>query len=552
LTHKLVGTDGTHFYSWPLREGRYILGRSAQCEFHIPDKTVSRQHVGLEVADDNNTFHIVDLGSRNGTAVNGNRITERTQVGVNDVIMVGQVELKIVPESSHDTTATRPSSSATIINQEPEKSVVMPMNEALRPLPSKITDLPEVLPTLFEMAKMLVLPESEQVLLERSLHLVAKVIPAQRLAVLFVSSDGNEVHPAATLLTDSDETEGFTLSRTIVNEVITNKNSVLIGDPGLDSRFSGQESIIRSALKSAMAVPLTDEGEVLGIVYVDTTNPMHRYNDDYLRLLATFSNIIASRLVNNSLLQERQEKEVMEAELQRAAEIQRQLLSPDTPQLERYKTFAFQQPSRQVGGDLYDIALLEDGHLLILVADVSGKGMGAALLMSNILAAFRILYHSGELNLLKSVEQVNAQLCKYSRSGDFATLFVGVLDPNSNELTFVNAGHNSPLLVRSDGKIEYLEASGVMIGAFDFVGWKEQKVGFNASDLLYIFTDGVTEAEATDGGMYSDERTEKMVMENRALSPKELADTIVADIRDFVQDAPSSDDITMMIIKRES
>lgn len=548
--YKLVGTDGTRFYSWPLKPGKYALGRSSECEFYIPDKTVSRRHSEIEVESSGDTCWVADLGSRNGTVVNGSRIESRAKLNSNDSILLGQVELKVVPEGRAEQTATRPSS-ATIIAHDPEKSVVLSLNEALEPLPSKITDLPEVLPTLFDMAKMLVLPESEKVVLQRSLDLVAKVIPAERLAVLFVSDDGNEVNQAATLLKGRKESDEFTLSRTIINEVMSNKNSVLMGDSGVDPRFSGQESIIRSQVKSAMAVPLFDEQEVLGILYVDTTNPLHRYSDEYLRLLATFSNIIASRLTNNTLLKERQEKEVMEAELNRAAAIQRRLLTIDMPAIGRYSTYAFQEPSRQVGGDLYDLALLDNGRLLFLVADVSGKGMGAALLMSNILAAFRILYHGGDLNLKLAVEQVSGQMCKYSRSGDFATLFVGVLDPESNEIRFVNAGHNAPLLVRRDGTREHLEASGMMIGAFDFATWEEQKVKLEAGELLYIFTDGVTEAETIAGEMYGDDKMEELVSGASALKPDEIAGKVVEDIRSFVKDAPSSDDITMLVVKRE-
>jgi sigma-B regulation protein RsbU (phosphoserine phosphatase) len=125
------------------------------------------------------------------------------------------------------------------------------------------------------------------------------------------------------------------------------------------------------------------------------------------------------------------------------------------------------------------------------------------------------------------------------------------LQPDLDEVTFVNAGHNSPLLVRSDGTGEELEASGMMIGAFDFAGWSEQKVKLGAGDLLFIYTDGVSEAETATGDMYGEERMTKLVCGNRLSSAADIAESLVRDIRVFVKDAPSSDDITMMIIKRE-
>lgn len=548
---KLVGNDGVRYYSWNLSPGKFFLGRSADCDFHIINDTVSRRHAEIEVSADGEKVFVKDLDSHNGTAVNGQRISSRVTITVNDLLHFGQVEFKLVPLVTGREKAAK-SSVPTLTDAELEKSVVLSLDDALAPLPSQITDLPNVLPTLFDMAKMLVLPEPEEVLLERSLQLVAQVIPAERLAVLFTAEDENQVYVAATLLPEGKDPGSFTLSTTIVKEVTTQKNAVLIGDPSLDSRFSGKESIIRSALKSAMAVPLFDEKDVLGILYIDTTNPLHQFNDDYLRLLATFGNIIAARLANNSLLQERQEKEVLEAELKRAALIQSTLLASEAPLVPGYQVHAFLEPSRQVGGDLYDMTLLDDGSLLFLVADVCGKGMGAALLMSNILASFRILYHTREFDLLHAVELASQQLCRYSRSGDFATLFIGVLDPGKNEIRYVNAGHNAPLLVRQQGQIEYLEASGTMIGAFDFVEWREERQMLEAGDLLFIYTDGVTEAETASGEMYSDERTEQTVTANRQLAPAALAELLVQDVRRFVGDAPSSDDITMLILKRDN
>jgi sigma-B regulation protein RsbU (phosphoserine phosphatase) len=260
--------------------------------------------------------------------------------------------------------------------------------------------------------------------------------------------------------------------------------------------------------------------------------------------------MIGARLVNNQLLKERYQKELLETEMKRAAEIQQQLLSRDLPELDGYQVHAFLKSSRQVGGDLFELARLEDGSLLFLVADVSGKGMGAALLMSNILAAVRVLYQTRQFELLRAVELVSKQLCQYSRSTDFATLFIGQLRPGENKVHYVNAGHNAPLLVRADGNIEHLEASGVMVGAFDFASWDQQSMELGPGDLLFIFTDGVTEAENESEEMYSDERLEKLLLDKRELSADDLAETIHSDIRGFVQDAPSSDDITMLILKR--
>jgi len=545
---KLVGTDGSHLYSFDLRPGIYQLGRSADVPFCVPDRTISRTHAVIQVTESGREVFVADTGSHNGTMVNGVRITDRRQVGVDDVIQFGRVEFRIREEEQPELRSSRPTA-AFYSEHDVEKSMVLPVNEALRTLPSKVTDRPEVFPVLSEMARMLMLTEPREVMLERSLALVNRVIPAERLAVLLTEEGSDELCPAATLLPTGKDPGSFTLSRTIVREIMNNREAAVIGDPQSDPRFAQQQSIIVSQLRSAMAVPLFDEETVLGILYVDSSNPLHRYNNDYLSLLATFGHIIASRLLNYALIAQRQEKQIYEAELRRASNIQQTLLAHDLPRVEGYDVATLQQQCQAVGGDLYDIAVLPNGKLVVLAADVSGKGLGAALLMSNILASFRILYNVTEFSLAEVVRMVSCQLFCSSGAADFATLFVGVIDPRAGSLRYINAGHNPPILARTDGHHDHLEPCGTMIGAFDGCDWGECEAKLEPGDLFVVFTDGVTEADRGDE-LYGEERLERLLLESRGQTPQELLRTIMADIDNFLGDAPRSDDITMLAVKR--
>ncbi|UCD16742.1 MAG: SpoIIE family protein phosphatase [Candidatus Zixiibacteriota bacterium] len=548
--HKLVGTDGGKFYSWLMKPGRYRVGRKAGSDFCVPHRTVSRAHAEFEVTPAGKCF-LTDLGSRNGTFVNGERIESRVPLGEGDSVLFGQTEFKLVSaDESEPPTSGLPR--IVLAQDEPRNSVFLAIDEALKPLPPKATDLPGLLPALFEMARTQDFTESQEAMLLQSLKTIAGVIPSDRLAVLFVSDNQQEVYTAASLVPEGQDPGEMILSRTIVNEIMTNKNAILISDPKDDPRFAEQKSIIMSELKSAIAVPLFDENKVLGILYIDTTNPLHRYSDEYLRVLATFGNIIASRLLNYALLDERQEKQVMEAELARAAAIQKELLVSSPPPLPGYSVYALLEQSRSVGGDLYDFRLLPDGQMLFMVADVSGKGLGAALLGSNILASFRILYDEDGFALADAVLKVSLQLFHNSSPGDFATLFAGVLDPVTGGVRYINAGHNPPLIVHAGGTVEYLETSGTMIGAFDFSTWEEHKIVLSPEDLLFIFTDGVTEADRDTGeGQYGERRMERLVIEARRETPREISCRLIADINDFMEGTPRSDDITMLIIRRD-
>ncbi len=545
---KLLGTDGSRLYDFDLTSGTHDVGRVEERAICIPHKTISRKHAVIEVAAEGEPITITDTGSHNGTAVNDRRISSPTVIKAGDRIMFGGTDFRVKEAGETDPVVPKPT---LLAEDEPEKSVFMPLNEALQPLPAKVTELPELFNTVSEMARTLDMDESRDEMLERSLKLVNKVIQAERLAILMTDEESGDIYSAATLLPTGKDPGSFRLSRTIAGQILTDKNAILIGNPEDDPRFAQQESIIMSDLRSAMAVPLFDAGKVLGILYVDTSNPMHRYTDDYLRVLATFGNIIAARLLNYEQLEERQEKKIIDAELKRASGIQQALLIKDIPDVPGYAVWPYQKQCRSVGGDLYDIVTLPDGRVVLVVADVSGKGMGAALLMSNILASFRILYNVSEFTLGEVVNLVSAQLYRSSAPADFATLFVGVLSPEENRMAYINAGHNPPVLLRADGSIEHLDANGIMIGAFDIGSWGEGEITMNPADLLFVFSDGVTEADRGDE-LFSDERLEKALGGYTELEPKPLVEQVMADIDAFLDGAPKSDDITMLALKRNS
>lgn len=546
---KLFSLEGNKLYDWTLEKGGFTVGRSTQCELVISDSTVSRKHAQIEIADEN-TVDLTDLGSHNGTTVNGYAITDSAKLHNGDIISFGRVEFKIAigekEELASDTFSVAESS-----DDDMKNATVLPIKEALQPLPAKIVDNPRVFQAISEMGRMLILPGSGEEMFDKALELLQGAIPTERVALLLSKPGGQGLSLAASRLSGRRPAGSFTISRTILRELLNQKNAILISDPQADSRFAEQKSIVGSGIRSAMAVPLFDQEEVLGVLYADTTNPLHRYTEDFLRVTATFGNVLAAKITNHNLLKERQAKEVLEAELKVASQIQSQLLPAELLHIERYSLSAFQAQCKSVGGDLYDVAELADGRILFLLADVSGKGMGAALLMSNVLAAFRIMYAAQDLRLLDAVSLVSRQLLKFSRPGDFATLFICVLCPKTNTLRYINAGHNSPIVVRSNGRMEDLDSSGIPIGTFDISGWKEEAVELGRGDFLFIFTDGISEATNDQGEMYEEDRLKRFLLDSKDLSPGELTESVLDQVNGFTGGAPQSDDITMMVLRRD-
>lgn len=545
---KLFSLEGNRLYDWTLDKGKYIIGRSSQCDLVINDSTVSRRHAQIEIVDEN-TVNLSDLKSHNGTTVNGYAISNTVRLQADDIISFGRVELKIRPSAVTETSGR--SFSLAESEHDLANATVLPIKEALRPLPGRAIDNPQVFRALSEMGRMLILPGSGEEMFDKALELLQGAIPTERVALLLAKPGSQDLSLAGSRVSGRQAVGSFTISRTIVRELLSQKNAILISDPGADSRFAQQQSIVGSGIKSAMAVPLFDQEQVLGILYADTTNPLHHYTEDFLRITATFGNILAAKINNQNLLKERQAKEVLEAELKVASQIQNQLLPRRLLEIEGYSLSAFQAQCKAVGGDLYDVAQLNNGSILLLLADVSGKGMGAALLMSNVLAAFRILYCAQDFNLLEVTSRVSKELLRVSRSEDFATLFACELCPKTHSLRYINAGHNPPMMVRRDGNVEQLEASGIPIGAFDISDWEVSCLEFELGDFLFMFTDGVSEATNTKGEMYEDDRLEHFLINSRHKSPDELTESVLDEIKSFMGGAPQSDDITMMILRRD-
>jgi sigma-B regulation protein RsbU (phosphoserine phosphatase) len=150
-----------------------------------------------------------------------------------------------------------------------------------------------------------------------------------------------------------------------------------------------------------------------------------------------------------------------------------------------------------------------------------------------------------------AVCSVSRQLLAFSRSGDFATLFIALLDPISNSLRFVNAGHNPPLVIKSGGEKEYLDASGIPLGAMAFDAWKENSIAIREGDVVFVFTDGIPEAVDSQDEQFGDDRLEKLAVVCAGKSPKEFTDAVMTAVSDFIGEFARSDDITMLILRRD-
>jgi serine phosphatase RsbU (regulator of sigma subunit) len=329
--------------------------------------------------------------------------------------------------------------------------------------------------------------------------------------------------------------------------------SLLLPNVLEDARFKGEDSILASGIRSAMCAPLwfTAAGEgrdsVIGLVYVDSLQHSHSFSEDDLRVLTALANVAAAKIENVRLLEESLEKRRMEEDMRMAAEIQTGLLPRGAPKIAGYDLAGCNRPCRTVGGDYYDF-VAEGGRLLLALGDVSGKGTGAALLMTVLRASVRA--HWMEPSLADAVSRLNRTVCQNVPSSKYVTFFMAALDPPSGRLNYVNAGHNPPLLVRDDGQVEHLQQGGMVLGLFEGVPYEDGTVEMRPGDTLLVYSDGVTETWNPEGDEFGEENLTRVAVRDRALDAEALQESILREIEGFEAGARAYDDRTVVVLKR--
>lgn len=243
------------------------------------------------------------------------------------------------------------------------------------------------------------------------------------------------------------------------------------------------------------------------------------------------------------------EKERVEQELAIAREIQQKLLPGSPPQIPGLEVAGLSIPAREVGGDYYDFILSGDGGFGVAIADVSGKGVPAALLMSSLRASLRA-QAADRIDPAETTTRLNGFICESTKTENFITGFFGAVDGGSGEVRFANAGHEPPLLLRAGGDVETVMGGGLILGAFADVSYEEMKIRLEKGDLMLLYTDGVTEAMNGEEEFYGDRRLKEELKRLTGLPVAEVLDLLIRSVREFTAGAEQSDDITLLAVRR--
>ena len=303
----------------------------------------------------------------------------------------------------------------------------------------------------------------------------------------------------------------------------------------------------RARTRSEMIAPIISNNEVIGVFDLES-DEFNAYSKDDLEVLMMLSSQVAIIIEKVMLHEQLIEKQRLETQLEVARQVQLQLLPPRDPQLEGFDISAYNFPTEEVSGDYYDWTRIYDDQIGIVVADVSGKGVPAALLMAFLRASLRAASHIGYAPHI-SMSKVNYLLWESIERNQFVTAFYGNLDATNRTLAYSNAGHNPPLLMDVDGNARFEERGGVPLGMFRDSRYYEYFATIDPGEVFVLYTDGVTEAENPAGEEYGGERLINAVRLSRHLSAREMIDFIQRDVLDWTDGRGATDDVTFFIIK---
>ncbi len=536
----ITTTEGDRSRVWPLEGAAARIGRDRSNAVQIRSGTVSREHA--EIYERGGRVFLRDLNSRNGTWVNGVPVHRPVPIRIGDSIQLGRVSLLLTeaPQIRMDTPQLGSDTS----------TIEIPASELLDRIPCFGTTPRDLLRQLEKTGRLLVQHRSLPHTCDAFLEAVEAAIPASRLLLLLRRNPGEDPVQVSARCRPERAAEPLLISGEALRHAMERRTAVVtvVNEPE-PRPGKGEPRRVRRGLP-AVAVPLVHERESLGVLYADHHEPSLRFGPDRVAILTLFANMAAARIANEGLLEAELGRAKIAHELTIAKGIQRYLLQAQPPPVEGYEILARFEPCEEVGGDFYDVHPAPDGCAWLVLGDVAGKGVCGAILMALCLSTARVLYDTcpgpGVL-----ATRLNSFVARNTDDQNFATAFIGLLDPTTGLLRYVNAGHPAPL-VCGGVPTRRLESTGTMLGVLPDLVYREEQLTLAPGAQLAVFSDGVPEARKKERQLFGDRRALDAVEESaRCASIDEAARRIFERVDEFLDGHARRDDIALLLVRRE-
>jgi len=526
------------------------VGRSPGNELVLADDSLSRMHARFTFAE--GTITLEDLGSMNGTRLNGTKITGRQAVKGGDVVHFGNVKATLAQEFSSKVVieygdAPDLSRGTLFMSAEKLRSGILGPATAASVAHAAQDRWPRAMAVLQDITLGLIRDVSAHQLLEELAEKLFAFLEAEHGVVLLKDAAG-AVEPMVVRTRQGRASKAdIRLSHTLVEACMVRREAILLRDGGATPELASK-SLIISGVTTAIVTPLEAEGEVIGLLYFDALFTRKPFDEEDLRLVTVLAHVAAAKIHNARLAEEVQKKRAMEQEMAIARTIQQRLVPHGTPPEGAFQLSATLRPAKEVGGDLYDY-FWDDKRLFFCIGDVSGKGVPAALVM----ALTKTLFRANAAFLddpARIMEAVNARLYEETDPTMFVTAFCGFLDLATGRVVYSNAGHDRPLVLSPGRPAQSLEAKpGLALGVFPTFKYPLQETVLAPGETLLLYTDGVTEAVDPQLALFGLPRLLAAFEGLPASDAAGAVRTVLGAVDGFAQLAPQADDITLVGIR---
>ncbi|MCR5360270.1 MAG: SpoIIE family protein phosphatase [Thermoguttaceae bacterium] len=571
---KTASADLRNQVRYPIDKEMVDIGRHHQCDIRLTDDAVSRLHARIQF--DRGQYTIEDKNSSNGTFVNGRRISRAVVLHDGDRVRIGSREFLFESDAAG---ARRPPASpvysvgSVILDESLSKdsisftSQVDLRNVAQQPLirqpqadiAAELKNLRTKFDVTMSMMKNLGKVTDRRGLLPEFFVNLLRLFPqADVVSALGPDGGSSRLKLLDWRVRGGGSEKPVRISRSIPQYVFDNEKAIISDSPASDPRFNaGEDSVLKKDVYSAMAVPIfkyeEEKKSPLAVVLVESRTGETKFSDSDLDLLIAIANQIGLYSENLKYQDLRHQEEMLEKELELAKQVQTALLPSEPPKYSCYTFFDYYRPAKTIGGDFYDFIRLPEGRLAVVLADVSGKGIPAALLAAKLSSDVRTALTS-EKTPVDALKRLGYTFKTRRLEGRFITMIVLVLEPGNGRLHLFNAGHDTPFLRRADGSVEQVGYGkhGAPIAVDPEQECEEVVVDLMPGDAFVMMTDGIPDAADSDGARFTTKRTRLFLENLKSSSSADIGEGLIAEVRRFVGSAPQADDQCVIVVGRNA
>lgn len=539
----LEGTIGGRYERIALASRRLRAGRATHNDLHLPEPDVSRIHAMLNVEDE--SVVVEDLGSINGTFINETLVERGAVARPGDVIRFASLELRLLPADS-PLAARFPLDELLVPIGELECIARITGVEVEAGRDAILRNNLEGSPLLRELFTQFAPSHDIDRATRESLDLIQSTRGIGATLIFLAEKDGYSLMAARPKAHDFP---AFVLvDGHLLPQIVETRECVVVRTTSSSAIADGREH--------AVVAPLVEKGRTIGILYAEIDEPAIVSERSFIELFGFLAQVVGTRLLHSNRLHWEQqtrrdleeEKERLDESIAAAARIQQKLLPDEIPDVPGYEIFADLWPSLETAGDFYDVCTLQDGSTMLAVGDVCGKGLGAALLMSNVISSLRMTYDTG-MEIAKCAARLNRQLARFTDADKFTTLFLARLHPDQHRMEYVNAGHNPPFLIPPRGAVTPLVTTGLPVGMFADSEYTSGLAEIDPETTLCMYTDGIPEA-AKGESFYGEEQLLDVIRRHEG-DLESIVDSIMSSVHSFLGNRTPQDDITLLLLRRK-